>query len=147
MYAKVNGCQNMKTMTFVIQSVVRVHDGDTLTVMVDRGWSDYSQRDVRVQGIDAPEITGPTKREGTKVRDAAIAWIAKNKPTMLVSYALDEKYGRVLGDLIAVHDQRLSNYLLLNKLALPYDGGTKAVWTPELLAAVDAFVIQPAPIK
>lgn len=135
----------MKTMEFTIQTVVSVYDGDTLTVVLDRGWYDYSQRDVRVNGIDAPEKKSPTLAEGVKVRDAVRAWLtraAANGPLTLVSYQLEnDKYGRVMGDVRDATGNTLSAYLLANKLAHPYAGGTKLPWTAADLAVVDAFVI------
>ncbi len=133
-----------KTMTFDIQAVLIVHDGDTLTVVLDRGFNDYSTRGVRVMGIDAPEVTGPTKPQGAKVRDVAAYWLQRSAAVgvcRLISYALDEKYGRVLGDVVAPNGELLTDYLLRNKLAKPYNGGTKSVWTAADLAVVDAWKV------
>ena len=134
-----------KTMTFEIQSFVRVYDGDTLTVFLDRGFKDYSTRTVRIRGVNTPELRGATKTQGHKVRNAVSAWLNKHSAMTLISYALeDDKYGRVLGDIMAaphgvLSSNTLSAYLLANGLAKPYNGGTKTAWTEAELKVVDDF--------
>ena len=143
-----------KTMMFDIQNIVKVYDGDTLTVLLDRGFEDYSKRKVRVRGVNTPEIrtlrvagvdTPDTKAQGKKVRDAVVAWLNDQANLVLISYALeDDKYGRVLGDIMAaphgvLSSNTLSSFLLANGLAKPYNGGTKAAWTEAELKVVDDF--------
>lgn len=133
-----------KTITFLVQSIVKVYDGDTLTVILDRGFHDYSTRDVRLSGIDAPELKTPTLEQGRKVRDAVTKWLAKRPNLFLLSYELDkEKYGRVLGDLIETTPVggTLTAYLLANKLVKPYAGAAKSVWTPAELKVVTDFIL------
>ena len=63
----------------------------------------------------------------------------------MISYALeDDKYGRVLGDIMAasrgvLSSNTLSDYLLVNGLAKPYNGGMKVPWTEAELKVVDDF--------
>lgn len=130
-----------KTMTFDIHSTVRVYDGDTIRVLLDRGFHDYSERTVRLRGIDAPEKHGPTKAQGQKVRAAVAQWLAvgRGRGLKLVSYAVeDDKYGRVIGDIIC-NGGSLGRYLLANGLAKQYDGRRKAEWLPLELVAIDDF--------
>lgn len=49
--------------------VVRVIDGDTIVVDIDVGFCFWlhGQR-IRLRGIDAPEVTGPTKIDGQAAR-------------------------------------------------------------------------------
>ena len=133
-----------KTMQFLVRSVVRVHDGDTLTLILDRGFYDYSERTVRLSGIDAPELRQPTLAQGRKVRDAVAAWVRTHGELNLISFLVDEKYGRVLGDLVPVVAPLgggLADDLILNKLAKPYAGGTRATWLPQDLKVVDDFIL------
>lgn len=67
--------------------VVRVFDGDTLTVS-DQGRS----VSVRLEGIDAPESTQPY---GTVARDALARMVLDKWVT--VTYTETDRYGRVLG--------------------------------------------------
>lgn len=67
--------------------VVRVFDGDTLTVS-DQGRS----VSVRLEGIDAPESTQPY---GAVARDALARMVLDQ--TVTVTYSETDRYGRVLG--------------------------------------------------
>jgi endonuclease YncB( thermonuclease family) len=40
-------------------TVVSNHDGDTVTIMVDHEWGIYSERQIRIYGINAPELVDP----------------------------------------------------------------------------------------
>jgi len=37
-------------------SVIRVIDGDTFQLMIDQGWSGFTEQKMRLYGIDAPEM-------------------------------------------------------------------------------------------
>ena len=52
--------------------VVDVHDGDTVTVIVDRGVDETAQWDVRLKDVWAPELRQDGGRE---CRDHALGWI------------------------------------------------------------------------
>lgn len=52
--------------------VIRWVDGDTVDVMIDRGFKDYSMRRLRLQGIDTPEIRGVSKEEKERGEKATI---------------------------------------------------------------------------
>lgn len=49
--------------------VVRVYDGDTLTLSVDLGFRVAIQITGRLDGIDTPEVRGPSRAEGLRARD------------------------------------------------------------------------------
>ena len=42
----------------------RVIDGDTVYLLIDLGFSTHTAVRARLHGIDAPELTGETKKEG-----------------------------------------------------------------------------------
>lgn len=46
--------------------VTDVHDGDTITVLLDPGYERGGEIDIRIYGINAPELNTP---EGKKARD------------------------------------------------------------------------------
>lgn len=108
--------------------VVKVYDGDTITIVSKLPYdaSPLYSFSVRINNIDCPEIKGKTDDE------KKCAEIAKNEVTKLILYkkvnlenVTTEKYGRVLADVI-IDGVNIAEYLLANRLALSYDGGTKA---------------------
>ena len=48
-------------------SVIRVIDGDTFQLMIDQGWSGFTEQKMRLYGIDAPEMRTSA---GKDLRDA-----------------------------------------------------------------------------
>jgi endonuclease YncB( thermonuclease family) len=118
--------------------VIKVYDGDTITIVTPLHNGDLAaSRDlykfnVRIAGIDTPELkskkTNTGERElGVLARDALAALIM-NKVLRLENIGYD-KYGRILCDLY-LNDIDISKWLIANKHATPYGGGTKTkVWT------------------
>lgn len=51
--------------------LVRVVDGDTMDVTIDAGFHSYRLERLRLLGLNAPEVKGPTKAAG----DAATAYV------------------------------------------------------------------------
>lgn len=108
-------------------------DGDSVELtQLDLGFSMRIKASLRVIGLDTPERhTEPGKIVTTVVR----LWLAQSDTLLVNSVDLD-KYGRVLGDIRRSDHTWLSEYLLHNRIALPYDGGTKPEWSGEQLARV-----------
>ncbi|AOM63491.1 nuclease [Heterosigma akashiwo virus 01] len=108
--------------------VVDVYDGDTVTVVFrcDRCNDTYYKWRCRIMGIDTPEIrtkNSEEKRMGLYVRDRVRERILNNVFSMKC-YKFD-KYGRLLVDIyIDDNDKTLSDWLIENDYALPYDGKT-----------------------
>jgi len=107
--------------------VIKVYDGDSFTIASEMPFlnSPIYRFSVRLSGIDCPEIKGKTiieKELAINARDALINKIM-NKTITLKNVSL-EKYGRILADVYCdgVH---INQWMLDNKFALPYDGGTK----------------------
>jgi endonuclease YncB( thermonuclease family) len=80
---------------------------------------------VRLNGIDAPEIHGKNADE----KDSAI--YARDQLESLLLHRVvqlknqkTEKYGRILAD-VYLGDLHINQWLLDEKLVVPYDGGTK----------------------
>jgi micrococcal nuclease len=99
-----------------------VHDGDTLMVTVNLGL-DVSRREiVRLEGIDAPELSTPAGQDvATYVRILLI----KRDVTLVVRPGAErEKYGRLLATVW--YGSTNVNQLLVKKgYAKPYDGGKR----------------------
>ena len=60
-----------------IRNVLRVYDGDTITVELDLGFGVYKKEKLRFAEINAPELRGEERPEGLKSRDWLKAKIDK----------------------------------------------------------------------
>jgi len=109
--------------------VVKVYDGDTITVALklDSFSSKTYRFQVRLARIDCPEIR--SKKSSEKIaahrsRDVVVD-MAMEKIVNLTLIGMD-KYGRMLCE-VFVDGINLSDYLMANKYAIPYDGKTKKI--------------------
>jgi endonuclease YncB( thermonuclease family) len=107
--------------------VIKVYDGDTITIASKMPYrnSPIYRFSVRLTGIDCPEIKGKTLTEkelAINARDA-LANKVMGKLVTLQNVSL-EKYGRLLAD-VYCDGVNMNNWMLDNKLAIPYDGGKK----------------------
>lgn len=100
-------------------TVLSVHDGDTITALVDLGFDLQFHTSVRLAHLDAPELPTP---EGFRSRDALKALVG-GKPVVILSPGRD-KYGRVLGT-IFLGETNVNALLLQRGLAKPYEGGKR----------------------
>ena len=115
--------------TFPIEGgrVIKVYDGDTITIASKLPFNDSPlyRLSVRLNGIDTPEIKGKTEDEklaAKQTRDA-LADLILNKYVTLKNIQ-SEKYGRILAD-VYFGDLHLNEWLIKEKYAVKYDGGTK----------------------
>lgn len=107
--------------------VIKVYDGDTITIATRLPFSNSPvyRFPVRLLGIDSAEIKGKTfeeKASATAARDALSAKIF-GKMVVLKNVST-EKYGRILAD-VYLDNIHLNQWMLDQKLAVEYDGGTK----------------------
>lgn len=79
-------------------AVERVIDGDTIDVTVDLGFFLTSRMRVRLRGVDTPEIRGPERPEGLKVKAFVQEKLPVGKQVVINTYKLG-KYGRYIADL------------------------------------------------
>ncbi len=127
--------------TFRIIELPRIVDGDTLHCVVDLGFFVQIDVDVRLNGVDAPELHGPTHKQGAIVKNAFMAWMLKYYPAgMVLESTILDKYRRSLGNIRATTGESVTTWLLQNKLVRVYDGATKPPWTKQELADIDAYV-------
>lgn len=123
---------------FYAANVTAVYDGDTITVDLDLGlglWR-HEQR-IRLWKINAPELTGPEREQGLKVRDIVRDLILGK--SVLVRTILDkhgddstEKYGRLLGEILVAPENgkviNVNQYLLDKELVRPMsEGGSNMI--------------------
>lgn len=115
--------------------IVYIYDGDTLHV-VFKEFDKFYRWNCRIMRVDTPELRTKNLKEkelGYKVRDALIERFMDK----IVKIKCDEfdKYGRLLIDVFVPNDIEendgnlmLSQWLINNKYAYEYDGGTKKSW-------------------
>ena len=116
--------------------VIKVYDGDTITVAAQLPYpdSDLYRFAVRLNGIDTPEMKGPGVSEDEKTAAKRAQQVLSEK--ILNRYVQlrnvdTEKYGRLLAD-VFLGDECVNAFLIRERYALPYSGGTKqkpASWT------------------
>lgn len=111
-------------------TVVKVFDGDSITL----GWTDADHKNVRLpcrlRGIDTPELRGSSAHE------KALALRAKDRlqskvlgKVVTIRSPGKEKYGRVLSYLETDDCTSVSEYMLEDKeICRPYQGGKKEDW-------------------
>ena len=112
--------------------VIKVYDGDTITIATRLPHDNTLYRfSVRLRGIDSPEIHGKTENEkllAIKSRDA-LSHLIYHKVVVLKNVEY-EKYGRLLADIYLVGQETtptINQWMLDQKYAVPYDGGTKNI--------------------
>ena len=107
--------------------VIKVYDGDTITIAAKLPYasSPVYKFSVRLLGIDCPEIKGSTEKEKELAKHARDALSERiNGKIVSLRNVSTEKYGRLLAD-VYLDDLNLNKWLIENKYAVVYDGGTK----------------------
>lgn len=107
--------------------VIKVYDGDTITIATKLSYDKETvyRFPVRLTGIDSAEIKGKTeveKQMAILARDALASKVL-GKMVQLKNVGT-EKYGRLLAN-VYLDDLHINQWMLDNKFAVPYDGGTK----------------------
>jgi micrococcal nuclease len=107
--------------------VIKVYDGDTITLASKMPYenSPLFRFNVRLQGIDTPEIKSKNENEknlAKKARDA-LSQLIMNKVVTLQNVK-NEKYGRILAD-VYLGELHLNNWMIDQSFAVAYDGKTK----------------------
>ncbi len=78
-------------------TVLSVYDADTITLDIDLGcWTHIVKEKCRLLGINAPEMRGLEKPEGTKSRDWLRKKILGKDITIITTKDKTGKYGRLL---------------------------------------------------
>jgi len=79
--------------------VTKVYDGDTITVEIDLGFNSFIKGEkVRLNRINAPEITGNTREKGLLTRDYLCSLILEKEILLETIKDKKGKYGRYLGE-------------------------------------------------
>ena len=110
-----------------VGKVVSVYDGDTIKIVFPVHNNLYKWN-CRLNGIDTPELRTKNNNEkeyGYKVRDELRKKIL-NK-VVNVECGKFDKYGRLLVT-VYNNEENINKWLVDNKYAFKYDGGTKKDW-------------------
>ena len=113
--------------------VLRVYDGDSITVLIQLGFNIILKQNIRILGIDTPEIRTKNKKEkafGLKVRDFLEEWI-QDKEVIIITEKPDKFGGRYLAHVETIDGTNVAWVLKSKGYAKPYDGGKKKPWTSE----------------
>lgn len=116
-----------------VDEVVRVYDGDTITVNVNQ-WPDILGQEigVRVRGVDTPEIRGDCETEERRAREARdfVSHVLEGAESVVLRDVDRGKYFRVVAD-VMVDGRPLDELLVNNGLGRPYQGGHRNGWCGE----------------
>ena len=123
------------TISFVVPvtnaEVIKVYDGDTITIATKLPFpnSPLYRFPVRLNGIDCPEIKGSSEEEKSLAREARdkLSEMLLHKHVILANVGT-EKYGRLLAD-VFLDQLHINKWLIDNRYAVEYDGGTKKIPT------------------
>lgn len=128
----------MKLPLYIYRARVEsIHDGDTMTVTLDLGFSTFRRVQLRLAGLDTPEVTGASRDAGRAVLNWVALALHGAKEVTVVSEELD-KYGRCLAT-VYLDGKSLNDRLVSLGMALAYDGGNRAgTWTKAKLDAAAA---------
>lgn len=110
--------------------VLRVVDGDTLDVRITVWLGQYLQTRVRLSGIDTPEKRGKCAEEKQLAREAqqALEKYIETGTVVLKNVTTGKYAGRVLADVETASGQPLSELLIQNGFARPYQGKKRLGW-------------------
>ena len=106
---------------------VRNYDGDTITFnLPDLHPVIGANISVRIKGIDTPEIRGKCEKEKSLANAAKkfVQNILENSWSIDLRNISRDKYFRIVADVI-VDKGSVAEFLIMNDLAVPYDGGKK----------------------
>lgn len=114
-------------------TVRNVVDGDTVDMMVDKGFRSWQLDRFRLWGMDTPELrsSNPKEREHAKKAKKRVEDLILNKEVMIRSHKAPDKYGRWLTEIFfKVGDQweSLKDILIREGLAREYHGGKRKPW-------------------
>ena len=130
----------MRLFIYPIQEIIKVIDGDSIRVLIDQGRYVYSQVDIRLMHVDAPEKHTNQREAGELVTDVVAKWLSKHPGLLVTSHRID-KYGRMLGTVATEYpavagEMDLNTYLHVHGLAKVYEGKGKQEWTAVELADI-----------
>ena len=76
--------------------VIKVYDGDTITVMIDQGLNTFRKESLRLEDLNAPEVRGEEREAGLVSRDALREKIFDKEIIIKTKKDKTGKYGRFI---------------------------------------------------
>jgi endonuclease YncB( thermonuclease family) len=109
--------------------VIRVLDGDTFVAEAHLWPGHVLTVNVRLRGIDAPEMRARCEAERVAAEEArsALADVVAGRTVAISNIAGAKYYGRVLAD-VATPDGELAPALLRRSVVRPYGSGRRQPW-------------------
>lgn len=89
--------------------VIKVYDGDTITLEVDLGFQFKFTNSFRLLRINCPEVRGETRTDGLKSRDRVRELILDKNIIIETTKDSQEKYGRYLAEVFVDINGVLTN--------------------------------------
>jgi len=116
-----------------LATVLSVLDGDTFKARIPVWQGVEIVSDVRVSGIDAPEIRGKCAYEKVKAKEATetMTYILTSAKSVTLQNVKEDKYsGRVVAD-VTVDGKSLASEMARTGLARQYSGKKRLGWCAE----------------
>lgn len=113
-----------ENLYFYKATVERVIDGDTIVLVIDKGFYDFSKKSVRLFGINTPELRSSNPEEKKKAKEAKSfleGILTVGTKVIIKSKELD-KYGRPIA-VIYLDDVNINEVLLNSGHAKAYEEG------------------------
>jgi micrococcal nuclease len=107
--------------------VLEIYDADTIRVELNLGFgliwrgSDNRGVEIRLFGLNAPEMKGTEKDKGTISRDKLREQILNKEITLKTIKDKSEKFGRYLGIIIKEDGTNINEWLINEGLAIKKD--------------------------
>ena len=102
----------------------RVIDGDTLQIVIDAGLNCYRTERIRLLGVNAPEVKGPTRPAGLAAAAFVTDWLARvpfdEDWPLIVQTAKGDAFGRWLARVWRPDGRCLNDDLLTAGHAVPF---------------------------
>jgi micrococcal nuclease len=97
-----------------------IFDGDTITAVIDLGCHIKVEKQIRLYGINTPELRGDTKLAGLEARDFLSSQIL-NKDVYIQTFKdKTEKYGRLLAKIYIEGGTYINELMVSSGHAVPY---------------------------
>lgn len=96
--------------------VIKVYDGDTITVLIELGFGVTFKEKVRLYGINTPEIRGKERPDGLISRDRLRERILDKDVIIKTLKDKKGKYGRYIAE-VYLEEENINNWLVSEGLA------------------------------
>lgn len=97
--------------------VLRVVDGDTYEILVNVGFDIFHKIHLRLQGVNAAEIDGPTKTEGYIAKDYVTDLFSEYNNQIVIRTKYKRSFTRWVGD-VFINGFNLAEHLLVEGYAV-----------------------------